>query len=36
VEDAALVYQALQGVDFADETTVGVPPTTCCRGSATA
>jgi aspartyl-tRNA(Asn)/glutamyl-tRNA(Gln) amidotransferase subunit A len=26
VEDAALVYQALQGVDFADETTVGVPP----------
>jgi aspartyl-tRNA(Asn)/glutamyl-tRNA(Gln) amidotransferase subunit A len=26
VEDAALVYQALQGVDFADETTVGVAP----------
>ena len=26
VEDAALVYQALQGVDFADATTVGVPP----------
>ena len=26
VEDAALVYQALQGVDFDDETTVGVPP----------
>ncbi len=26
VEDAARVYQALQGVDFADETTVGVPP----------
>ena len=26
VEDAALVYQALQGVDFADETTVGVSP----------
>ena len=25
VEDAALVYQALQGVDLADETTVGVP-----------
>ncbi len=26
VEDAALVYHALQGVDLADETTVGVPP----------
>jgi len=26
VEDAALVYQALQGVDLADETTLGVPP----------
>ena len=26
VEDAALVYEALQGVDFADETTVGVAP----------
>jgi aspartyl-tRNA(Asn)/glutamyl-tRNA(Gln) amidotransferase subunit A len=26
VEDTALVYQALQGVDAADETTVGVPP----------
>src|SRR5262249_9318285 len=26
VGDAALVYQALQGVDFADETTVGVAP----------
>jgi aspartyl-tRNA(Asn)/glutamyl-tRNA(Gln) amidotransferase subunit A len=26
VEDAALVYQALQGVDLDDETTVGVPP----------
>jgi aspartyl-tRNA(Asn)/glutamyl-tRNA(Gln) amidotransferase subunit A len=26
VEDAALVYQALQGVDFRDETTVGVAP----------
>ena len=26
VEDAALVYQALQGVDWADETTLGVPP----------
>ncbi len=26
VEDAALVYQALQGVDLADETTPGVPP----------
>src|ERR687891_1672815 len=26
VEDAALVYQALQGVDRADETTVGVAP----------
>jgi aspartyl-tRNA(Asn)/glutamyl-tRNA(Gln) amidotransferase subunit A len=26
VEDAALVYQALQGVDVADETTAGVPP----------
>jgi aspartyl-tRNA(Asn)/glutamyl-tRNA(Gln) amidotransferase subunit A len=26
VEDAALVYQALQGIDFADETTVGVQP----------
>jgi aspartyl-tRNA(Asn)/glutamyl-tRNA(Gln) amidotransferase subunit A len=26
VEDAALVYQAIQGVDFRDETTVGVPP----------
>jgi aspartyl-tRNA(Asn)/glutamyl-tRNA(Gln) amidotransferase subunit A len=26
VEDAALVYQVLQGVDFRDETTVGVPP----------
>jgi aspartyl-tRNA(Asn)/glutamyl-tRNA(Gln) amidotransferase subunit A len=26
VTDAALVYQALQGVDHADETTVGVPP----------
>jgi aspartyl-tRNA(Asn)/glutamyl-tRNA(Gln) amidotransferase subunit A len=25
VEDAALVYQALQGVDLADETTMGVP-----------
>jgi aspartyl-tRNA(Asn)/glutamyl-tRNA(Gln) amidotransferase subunit A len=25
VEDAALVYQALHGVDLADETTVGVP-----------
>jgi aspartyl-tRNA(Asn)/glutamyl-tRNA(Gln) amidotransferase subunit A len=25
VEDAALVYQALQGVDLADDTTVGVP-----------
>jgi aspartyl-tRNA(Asn)/glutamyl-tRNA(Gln) amidotransferase subunit A len=25
VEDAALVYQALQGVDLADETTLGVP-----------
>ncbi|MBI2206463.1 MAG: amidase [Candidatus Rokubacteria bacterium] len=25
VEDAALVYQALQGVDLADETTIGVP-----------
>jgi aspartyl-tRNA(Asn)/glutamyl-tRNA(Gln) amidotransferase subunit A len=25
VEDAALVYQALHGVDFADETTVGAP-----------
>jgi aspartyl-tRNA(Asn)/glutamyl-tRNA(Gln) amidotransferase subunit A len=25
VEDAALVYQALQGVDHADDTTVGVP-----------
>jgi aspartyl-tRNA(Asn)/glutamyl-tRNA(Gln) amidotransferase subunit A len=26
VEDAALVYQVLQGVDFRDATTVGVPP----------
>lgn len=26
VEDAALAYQAMQGPDFADETTVGVPP----------
>jgi len=26
VEDAALVYQALQGADFDDETTVAVPP----------
>jgi aspartyl-tRNA(Asn)/glutamyl-tRNA(Gln) amidotransferase subunit A len=26
VEDAALVYQAMQGVDFRDETTVGVAP----------
>jgi aspartyl-tRNA(Asn)/glutamyl-tRNA(Gln) amidotransferase subunit A len=26
VEDAALVYQALQGADLDDETTVGVPP----------
>ena len=26
VEDAALVYQALQGADLGDETTVGVPP----------
>jgi aspartyl-tRNA(Asn)/glutamyl-tRNA(Gln) amidotransferase subunit A len=26
VEDAALVYQVLQGVDFDDETTVGVAP----------
>ena len=26
VEDAALVYQALQGVDLADETTAGVAP----------
>jgi aspartyl-tRNA(Asn)/glutamyl-tRNA(Gln) amidotransferase subunit A len=26
VEDAALVYEALQGVDFADATTVGVQP----------
>ena len=26
VEDAALVYQALQGTDFDDETTVAVPP----------
>jgi aspartyl-tRNA(Asn)/glutamyl-tRNA(Gln) amidotransferase subunit A len=26
VEDAALVYQVLQGVDFGDDTTVGVPP----------
>jgi aspartyl-tRNA(Asn)/glutamyl-tRNA(Gln) amidotransferase subunit A len=26
VEDAALVHQALQGPDFADESTVGVPP----------
>jgi aspartyl-tRNA(Asn)/glutamyl-tRNA(Gln) amidotransferase subunit A len=26
VEDAALVYQVLQGVDFRDETTVGVAP----------
>jgi aspartyl-tRNA(Asn)/glutamyl-tRNA(Gln) amidotransferase subunit A len=25
VEDAALLYQALQGVDLADETTIGVP-----------
>lgn len=26
VEDAAIVYQAIQGVDFKDDTTVGVPP----------
>src|SRR5262245_44376549 len=26
VEDAALVYQALQGEDAGDETTVGIPP----------
>jgi aspartyl-tRNA(Asn)/glutamyl-tRNA(Gln) amidotransferase subunit A len=32
VEDAALVYQALQGVDFRDETTVGVPPHDVLRG----
>ncbi len=32
VEDAALVYQALQGADLADETTVGVPPHDVLRG----
>ncbi len=26
VEDAALVYQALQGVDLDDDTTIGIPP----------
>jgi aspartyl-tRNA(Asn)/glutamyl-tRNA(Gln) amidotransferase subunit A len=34
VEDAALVYQALQGVDFADETTVGVAPHDALHGLA--
>src|SRR5262249_17769747 len=32
VRDAALAYQALQGVDFADETTVGVAPHDALRG----
>ncbi len=32
VEDAALVYQALQGVDVRDETTVGVAPHDALRG----
>ncbi len=32
VEDAALVYQVLQGVDFRDETTVGVAPHDALRG----
>src|SRR5262249_2477987 len=32
VRDAALVYQVLQGVDFADETTVGVAPHDALQG----
>jgi aspartyl-tRNA(Asn)/glutamyl-tRNA(Gln) amidotransferase subunit A len=32
VEDAALVYQALQGADPRDETTIGVPPLDVLRG----
>jgi aspartyl-tRNA(Asn)/glutamyl-tRNA(Gln) amidotransferase subunit A len=32
VEDAALVYQVLQGVDLRDETTVGVTPHDVLRG----
>jgi aspartyl-tRNA(Asn)/glutamyl-tRNA(Gln) amidotransferase subunit A len=31
VEDAALVYQVLQGVDLRDETTVGIPPQDALR-----
>ena len=32
VEDAALVYHALQGADTRDETTIGVPPQDVLRG----